>query len=113
MFVALVRLGLHHHNNCDTSASHFCDVPLTRHPRAIDRFTRHIDTPGSRKISVKLEADKENRAPRGMAQVGRKKRGGTPGRPKKTDNQFFDIGKVGRYAIARMGWEETRYGLTG
>jgi hypothetical protein len=44
----------------------------------------------------KLEVDKENRAPGSMAQVGKKTANITPGRPKKKDNQFFDIGKVGR-----------------
>jgi hypothetical protein len=51
---------------------------------------------------IKLEVDKENRAPRGMTAT-MKKRGNTPGRPKKTDNQFWDIGKVGRYAITGEG----------
>ncbi|KAK5172566.1 mitotic fidelity of chromosome transmission- protein [Saxophila tyrrhenica] len=31
-----------------------------------------------------------------MARVAKKAKGSTPGRPKKKDNQFFDVGKVGR-----------------
>ncbi len=48
-------------------------------------------------IAAKLDYDKENRAPRGMAQNEKKGKGSTPGRPKKKGNQFWDIGKVGRY----------------
>ena len=48
--------------------------------------------------SVKLELDKENRLPRSMAQAEKKAKALTPGRPKKAGNQFFDVGKIGRYA---------------
>jgi hypothetical protein len=48
----------------------------------------------------KLEVDKENRAPRNMAQAEKKKT--TPGRPKKKGNQYWDVGKVGRYAMRSM-----------
>jgi hypothetical protein len=50
--------------------------------------------------SVKLDYDKENRAPRGMGQAEKKAKGSTPGRPKKKGTQFWDIGKVGRYVHA-------------
>lgn len=46
---------------------------------------------------AKLEVDKENRPPRGMA----KGKGNiTPGRRRKAQDQYFDVGKVGRYARA-------------
>ena len=46
-----------------------------------------------------VDVDKENRPPRGMAADGKKTpKGSTPGRPKRKGNEFFDVGKVGRYA---------------
>ncbi|KAK5122701.1 hypothetical protein LTR85_003616 [Meristemomyces frigidus] len=44
---------------------------------------------------AKLELDKENRPPRGMA-VGKGIKNMTPGRRRKPQDQYFDVGKVGR-----------------
>lgn len=45
------------------------------------------------------ELDKENRPPRAMALAEKRTpKGSTPGRPKKRETQFFEVGKVGRYA---------------
>jgi hypothetical protein len=38
---------------------------------------------------------KENQPPRGMAPTAKN---ATPGRRRRADNQYFDVGKVGRYA---------------
>lgn len=45
-----------------------------------------------------LATGKENRPPRGMASAANN---ATPGRRKKTGQQYFDVGKVGRYAKRR------------
>lgn len=45
-----------------------------------------------------LAEGKENRLPRDMAPTAKS---ATPGRRKKTDQQYFDVGKVGRYVMMR------------
>ena len=44
----------------------------------------------------KLAKGKENQPPRGMAPAAKN---ATPGRRKKTGQQYFDVGKVGRYVM--------------
>lgn len=61
-------------------------------------MTTSIATDKARIQLDKLELDKENRPPRGMAVEKKGKGKGTPGRPKKKANQYFEVGKVGRYA---------------
>jgi hypothetical protein len=50
--------------------------------------------------STTLDADKENRLPRAMAVSSKPVGNTTPGRrgKKGTNNQYFEVGKVGRYA---------------
>jgi hypothetical protein len=47
-----------------------------------------------------LDANKENRSPRAMAVPSKPVENMTPGRrgKKGTNNQYFEVGKVGRYA---------------
>jgi hypothetical protein len=50
--------------------------------------------------STILDAEKENRLPRSMAVPSKPVGNTTPGRrgKKGTNNQYFEVGKVGRYA---------------
>jgi len=69
-----------HHCIASTFSNIVANNPLTSNPRH----------------DIKLEIDKENRPPRGMAPAGKKNM--TPGRQrKKAEAQYFDVGKVGRY----------------